>query len=403
MVDETTVNATIALNDKKAKKKRKKLGCKQDKDLALKKQRKKEKRKEKQKNEKSSTNIKNKSTSTLPTNKTKDIQTNAPAKQIAFETTKAASTKKKAQAKPNGKSTLEQTAKTISKAKAPAPKKTSDVPPTIPQLQSSKHPSDIRTESIGTANRAIPRVDAAAQTDATSSGNPIDEALPTLLDLLLQKKVFQKEQYQRKLCHVEKEIQQITRLRDKERNSHVGAAWAAKSVVTSTETAKARAKFPASNVSIMNLQNSTDVSDDIIANTAKVNGEYSANADGNGYSNDLFGSNLSACTQPLSDSEDDMHEKIIISKATDREAYSTTMVKPQKNFGGKPRGEEKISSTKQRKDPPLSKQERRQKATEFSDFPHNTDYELAPEIYKLDPNESSIEEDSKDSDFELEA
>ena len=159
MVEETTVNAMIALNDKKAKKKRKKLDCKQDKDLALKKQRKKEKRREKQKNEKSSTNIKNKSTSTLPTTKTKDIQTNAPAKQIAFETTIAASTKKKAQAKPNGKSTLEQTAKTISKAKTPAPKKTSDVPPTIPQLQSSNPPSDIRTETttIGTANREQPQ------------------------------------------------------------------------------------------------------------------------------------------------------------------------------------------------------------------------------------------------------
>ena len=389
MVEETIVNAMVALDNKKAKKKRKKLDSKQDKDLALKKQRKKEKRREKQNNEKSSTNIKNKCTSTLPTTKAKDSQTNAPAKQIAFKTTKAASTKNKAQAKPNGKSTHEQTAKTISKTKTPTPKKTSDVPSTIPQLQSSNPPVEIRTETtIGTANRAIPRVDAAAQTDAANSSN---ETLPTLLDLLLQKKVFQKEQYQRKLCHVEKEIQQITRLQKKEQDSHVATAWPAKSIVTSTEHAKASPKFPVSNVSITNLQNSTDVSDDIIANTAKVDGEYSANAntDGNGYSNDIFGSNLSANTQPLSDSEDDMHENIIISKATDRKAW-------------KPRGEEIVSFAKQRKDPPPSKP-RRQKATEFPDFPHNTDFELAPEIYKLDPNESSIEDDSKDSDFELES
>lgn len=371
MVEETKPTVTAGALDKKARKKRKKLACKQDKDPTSKKQRKKEKRRDKEKNEKINTQINTSSATALPTTKSKKNHTSAPAKKVSLKTNKEASTKKKAQAEPNQKSPHEQKAKAIPNPKKPVPKMMNAVPATSNPL------AEIRTETIGVAKDAMPRVDVKAQTDVTNPSNATDQALPTLLDLLLQKKVFQKEQYQRKLCHVEKEIQQITRLQDKERNPHVTTALATKPFVAS-------ARIP--NVAIQILPNGSTGSDKIIPNANKIDGEE-FNAD----ANDFFGSNLSASTQALTDSEEDVLQQTI---ATEQQSSPATMQIPQKSLGGKPLEE----LAKQRKDPPQPKQQR--KATEFPDFPHNEDYELPPEVYKLDPNESSIDDDSRDSDFE---
>ncbi len=381
MVEETKLTVTAGALDKKARKKRKKLACKQDKDPTSKKQRKKEKRRDKEKKEKNNTKINTSSATALPTTKSKKNHTSAPAKKVSLKTNKEASTKKKAQAEPNQKSTHEQKAKAIPNPKKPAPKTMNAVPATVPQLQSSNAAAEIRTETIGLAKDAMPRVDAKAQTDVTNPSNATDQALPTLLDLLLQKKLFQKEQYQRKLCHVEKEIQQITRLQDKERNPHVTTALVTKPFIAS-------ARMP--NVAIQILPNGSTGSEKIIPNANKIDGEeFNANA------NDFFGSSLSASTQALTDSEEDVLQETF---ATEKKLSPATMQIPQKSLGDKPLEEKKISLAKQRKDPPQSKQQR--KATEFPDFPHNEDYELPPEMYKLDPNESSIDDDSRDSDFE---